>query len=144
MLRPPARQWLAGVVVAVVSVTVVIALVILGSPREARTRRLDVRRVSDLGRISDATTWYRKRHNRLPASVDELLLDPLASAPTKDPTTGQPYEYRVLGPTTYEVCARFERATPDSSDPEPEWGNGLPAWRHGAGRQCFQRDTKED
>jgi type II secretory pathway pseudopilin PulG len=142
--RSPVTQWLVGVVIVVVSVTVVIALVMLGSPREARIRRLDARRVSDLRDLSNAATWYRKRHDRLPASLDELALDPEARTPPRDPITGQRYEYRVLNPTTYEVCARFERATSDSSDQESGWANDLPAWRHDAGRQCFQREAKGD
>ena len=78
---------------------------------------------------------------------DTAVIDPFRVHKTlnincfvKDPVTGESYEYQVLGPQTYAVCARFERADPDSSYPESESGTE-DAWRHGADRHCFQREA---
>ena len=62
------------------------------------------------------------------------------SVHARDPATGESYEYQVLGPNTYAVCARFERGDADASDQEAE-SAAEDAWRHGAGRQCFRREA---
>ncbi len=140
MQLPPGRQLLIGFVIGLVGLAVITGLVVLGSPSEARARRLDERRVAALRRITRATNLYRTRHDRLPASLQELAQDPEVSLLARDPATGESYEYEVLGPNTYAVCARFERADSDASYQEPE-SVGEDAWRHGAGRQCFQREA---
>ena len=140
-MRPPrGTQLLVGFVIGLVALAVIIGVVVMGSPGEARARRLDERRVADLRQITWATNAYRAGHDRLPGSLQELAQDPQASLHSRDPATGEAYDYQVLGPKTYAVCARFERADPDSSYPEPE-SRTEEAWRHGAGRQCFQRDA---
>lgn len=140
MRLPRGTQLLLGFVIGLVGLAIITGLVMMGSPGDARARRLDERRVADLSRITLATDGYRSRHNRLPGSLQELAQDPDMSVPVRDPATGESYEYQVLGPKTYEVCARFERTDPDSAYPEPESGTD-DAWRHGAGRQCFQRQA---
>jgi hypothetical protein len=138
--RPPGTQLIVGFVIGLVALAVISGLVVMGSPGEARARRLDERRVADLRGITRATNLYRTRHDRLPESLQELAQDPEVSVHVRDPATGESYEYQVLGPKTYAVCARFERVDPDSSYPEPA---SVPedAWRHAAGRQCFQREA---
>jgi type II secretory pathway pseudopilin PulG len=138
MPLPPARQIFLGVVIGVVVLAVVTGLLLLGSPGEARIRRLDERRVADLRDITSAIDLYRSRHSRLPASMEELSAEATGRFVPRDPTTRLPYEYHPLGPTTYDICARFERPT----DEESEWF-GDPPWNHGAGRQCFRRETRE-
>jgi hypothetical protein len=139
---PRGTQLLVGFVIGLVALAVITGLVVMGSPGEARARRLDERRVADLRGITRATDLYRSRHDRLPGSLQELARDPEVSVHVRDPATGESYEYQVKGPKTYAVCARFERADPDSSHQElesvPEDG-----WRHAAGRQCFQREAPE-
>ncbi len=54
-----------------------------------------------------------------------------------DPLTGRPYEYRILGPSAYELCAEFERNT-EEDNPRP-----ADFWSHGPGRQCFQLEAKK-
>lgn len=140
-MRPPrGTQLLLGFVIGLVALAIIAGLVMMGSPGDARARRLDERRVADLSRITLATDGYRSRHNRLPGSLQELAQDPEMSVPARDPATGDAYEYQVLGPKNYELCARFERTDPDSSYPEPQSGTD-DGWRHGTGRQCFQREA---
>jgi len=138
--RPRGTQLLLWFVIGLVGLAVITGLVVMGSPGEARARRLDERRVADLRRITYAINVYRTGHDRLPESLRALVQDPEARLRAQDPATGESYEYQVLGPRTYAVCARFERADPDSSYPEPGSGREE-AWRHGVGRQCFQGET---
>jgi len=51
---------------------IVIGLIVIGSPREFRMRRLDQRRADDLGAISSAIRTYRLTHENLPMKLDEL------------------------------------------------------------------------
>lgn len=139
MRLPRGTQLLLGFVIGLVGLAIITGLVTMGSPGDARARRLDERRVADLRRITRATERYHSRLDRLPGSLQELADDAELTLPPRDPATGESYEYRVLGPKAYEVCARFERTDPDSSYPEPESGID-DAWRHGTGRQCFRRE----
>lgn len=141
MRRPPASQVFPGIVIAVVVLAVVSGLVLLGSPGEAHVRRLDERRVADLREIALGMDLYRTKHDRLPDSIGDLWSDPNARLRLRDPITSKAYEYRVLGPNTYELCARFERGTTDPLD-RTEWFDDA-SWNHGTGRQCFQRKARE-
>jgi type II secretory pathway pseudopilin PulG len=116
----------------VVAIAIVAAFRVMGSPAEQRLRRLDERRVEDLNRLSDAIQLYDSRHQRLPASLEEIERDQGTDAARRDPVTQQPYEYRVDGPKAYSLCAHFDR--------ESLREVGFYAtWPHGAGRQCFAR-----
>ena len=105
----------AGIVSTAVVAAVAAGIYLLRSPSEERTLRLDERRVADLVALSGAVDVYWTRHQRLPASLDELR----------------------LADRSYEVCATFER---DSSARERPAGDGV--WAHRLGRQCFPREPR--
>ena len=88
------------VALAVVTVSVVAGLVLVGPPSEARARKLDARRVEDLQRQSAAVDLYRSRRGRLPASLNEASREAGDSQTVGDPLTGRPYPYQVLGADT--------------------------------------------
>src|SRR5690606_26750206 len=94
---------------------------------------LDERRLQDLDTIRAAVNGYWRQSGRLPGSLDEARPGLLAFA---DPVSGEPYEYRVTGEQTYELCATYDRAyTPE----EPQLA--LRFWPHPAGRHCFALDA---
>jgi hypothetical protein len=138
-MRALSRAQIAG---GLLTIAVIAAAAIgiqqIGSPAEERLRRLDERRVQDLAAIADAMDLYWTRHARFPASFDELRREPGANIRLNDPGTNDPYEYRPVETETYELCARFERGSPET---------GLAAvgafWSHGAGRQCFRREVRK-
>ena len=109
-MTPAARGRVAGAVATVAVVGAVAAGVyLLRSPSEERTLRLDERRVSDLMALADAVDVFWTRHQRLPASLEELRSEPVGRLDLNDPGTGNPHEHRPLAPRSYEVCAAFER-----------------------------------
>lgn len=116
-----------GVATVLVVGAVVAAIVVLGGPGEGRARSLDEARVNHLGGLKSQIDTFFAREHRLPASLDELSKRAGFPVASRDPLTSAPYEYRATGPTTYEVCATFQRAS------DPSAG----AWSHRAGRQCF-------
>ena len=128
------KRALAGVLIVVVAAAVTTGIVIIGSPGEERTRRLDTRRVSDLRQISQSVEVYHTRQQRVPASLDELSQEPGLAIGARDPVTGQPYGYRNIDSGSYELCAIFDRETTEvRSD----------FWSHGSGMQCFTLTMKQ-
>lgn len=134
MSRPSGGLILACVATVVVAAAVVGGLVVLGPPSEERARRLDERRSQELRNLTGAVDVYWGRHRRLPATLEELEGEPGIQVVARDPATGQAYEYRALGEKDYELCARFERGSPeDRTD----------TWAHTAGRQCYPLQISE-
>jgi hypothetical protein len=122
--------------VAVVTVSVVTGLVLVGPPSEERARKLDERRVEDLRRLSTAVDLYRSRRGSLPTSLNEASRETEDVQTVGDPLTGRPYPYRVVGADVYELCADFQRGSGTSGTDrrysEPAF------WAHTAGPQCFR------
>jgi hypothetical protein len=131
------RGVVAGLAVAVVAGAVIAGFFIVGSPAEARMRRLDGRRVQDLIDITHTTNAYWSKHEQLPTSLEEMLSGPGAYAQSRDPGTGQSYGYRALGGKAYELCADFQR----ESSEESQFTNRF--WSHSAGRRCFQLEADQ-
>jgi len=121
------------VATAVVGVSVIAGIVVIGSPSEGRFQELDSGRTADLQGIMGATDLFWSRNERLPNALEELAEDPRTSINTVDPGLVQPYSYRILGEDEYELCATFDReSTASPGRPVADF------WRHGPGRQCFE------
>jgi hypothetical protein len=113
-------------------------LVLVGSPSAERRRRLDEVRVNDLTQLKYAVDLYWNREGTLPPSVDALATMPDARfRSTMDPSTSEPYAYRAIDATRYELCATFE--TEDAAG--RPFGDRF--WAHGAGRKCFEVDAQK-
>lgn len=130
------KRTIAAVLLVIVALAITRGIMIIGSPSEERTRRLDARRVEDLQGISQSVEVYRTRHQRLPASLEELAAEPGLSAVQRDPVDGMSYAYRTIDTRSYELCGDFDRETADV--------RAAGFWSHGAGRQCFTLKLKED
>ena len=129
-MNRPSDRALAIVVSVVVVAAIAIGVALIGSPTEARFRRLDQRKARDLDFIANAINIYWREHSKLPESIDDVRLQL-----PYPPFTGEPYDYRVLGTTKYELCARFDR--PSEQAP---YGTFL---AHSRGRQCFPREVRK-
>ena len=127
------KRLLAVVLTVVVAAAVVAGIVIIGSPTEERTRRLDTRRVQDLQQLSQAVRVYHTRHQRPPASLEELSKEPGLATVPRDPVSGLPYGYTSIDSDSYALCGTFDR---DSDVRTASF------WSHGAGMQCFTLNVK--
>ncbi len=129
------RHVVVVVAIAAVGTAVVIGLVRLGPPSEERSRRLDEQRIEDLGRLARSVDLHWTRDGSLPLSLGTLSDAAVPGARFSDPGTSQPYDYRVLGDSTFELCGHFETDWSARSSDE--------FWSHPPGRFCFELDVRE-
>lgn len=129
------RNVVAVVATAAASTAVVVGLVRLGPPSAERDRRLDAQRVEDLGRLARSVDLHWTRDGSLPAALGVLSDATVPGARFSDPGTRQPYGYRVLGDSTFELCGHFETNWSEPSADE--------FWSHPPGRFCFELDVRE-
>jgi hypothetical protein len=134
-----AGRWIAIIASVVVVATIVAAIVVMGPPSTQRLSRLDERRVTDLGNLTQAIQAYREAHDRLPADLPVLAAEPGSRLAIVDPGTAQPYGYAVLGAREYQLCARFDTDTAATMEPPVAWVPG--DWNHGVGTRCFKRSV---
>ena len=141
-------QWL---IIGAVIVATVSGFVIAGSPTSQREVRFDERRVQDL----QSTQWqiisFWQGKQRLPNNLNELRDSISGYIPPTDPQTGQGYEYSVVSPQSFRLCATFQTTNsgnqpggpvkPLSYGPEAIQNDN---WQHDVGRQCFDRTIDPD
>lgn len=134
---------------AIVGITFVWGIFIVGSPAAGREQRLDEQRVSDLRMISEeilnqvyGDARYAPKPvteppvTTLPEPLPVDLMTVAANAQymklsLNDPGTGEMYEYLPQG-TTYQLCAVFSLTRDQDYDI---------FWNHPAGRHCFTVDA---
>lgn len=130
-----ALGWSLGVAAVVIAIaTIAAAIMVMGTPGEQRTARIDDRRVDDLQTLDYAIRAFAEKRSTLPPDLATLAREPGRQLPLKDPESGAPYEYRVTAKGAYQLCAVF---TTDTAQARSAPARG--AWTHGIGRTCFDR-----
>jgi hypothetical protein len=120
-------------VTVAVTVAVVAGLRVLGSPEDERRRKLDDVRQSDLMALRGAVAEHFDRTGRLPRSLEALETRDDREVALADPGGAPPYEYEVLGDSTFRLCATFDYETEVD-----EARFAYDPWAHRAGRQCYR------
>ena len=127
------RTTMAVAVAVVVAAVVVAGFMVMGSPSEARLRRLDERRIGHLRQIARSVALFWTVNDDLPGSLGQLSdVGGVAETPT-DPESGKLYRYRVIDSVRYELCAEFAGSTEGRALRPAE-----KLWSHARGRQCFE------
>jgi membrane protein YqaA with SNARE-associated domain len=128
--RNRARGLAFGIPAAVAVVaTFCIGLAVAGTPSQQRQLEADRARVQDLRNLATAIKTAHDSGPGIPATLEELRLR-RQDVRITDPGTGWPYEYRLQGGSTYELCANFAAGSSENT-----------FWSHGKGRECFQVDA---
>lgn len=144
---PPSRgaRWGA---IGFVTIAVIVAFVLAGSPQSERLRMFDSERVNHLQMIQGEVLSFWQYKKRLPETVTELN-DPIRGFTVPvDPETGMPYRYEVINPLGFKLCATFN--TPVAygttleyrvAKPVSGYGfdGGVGSWNHGSGETCYER-----
>ncbi|MFQ6026970.1 MAG: hypothetical protein ACE5Q6_05570 [Dehalococcoidia bacterium] len=138
---PLGLKLFVGVVVAVVVAAVGVGIFFSGSPGGQRLVRFDERRVSDLQDISVAINRYWENNEQLPESLENLKVPEYFVRSVRDPATEEPYEYGVLEPSLYQLCAVFQT---DVSARRRDFDTPFSqqVWDHGVGRTCFDLEPQ--
>lgn len=147
--RPaPARSVFRYGAIALVAVSILGGFLIVGSPSEARSRRYDSDRVSDLQNIQWQIVNYWQQKGELPNDLTALNDSISGYRAPVDPETKAAYEYIIAGENSrsFELCATFNNRVRGSSQTpminSPD--HYQESWRHDAGRYCFSRSIDPD
>jgi hypothetical protein len=114
-------KLIAGFTSFIVTSCIVSGFFIIGTPATIRTVKLDYQRVNDLDRLQQKIKRHWTKKSRLPKSIDDLL----GTVPN-DPKTSTAYEYKIISPLSFELCAVFQKPNHRSE-----------YWAHDEGRTCF-------
>ncbi|NJM99389.1 MAG: hypothetical protein HC800_21640 [Phormidesmis sp. RL_2_1] len=132
------------VVISAVSVmtAIVVGFWLLGSPSQQRLLSLDRQRVDDLSSIAYELQAQFSGSGADPATpLPEQLPGSLTNRGIAlDPVNAEPYAYRRLSDTTYELCATFATESINLDEAAPAFNNDY--WPHPEGRHCFEVDNK--
>ncbi len=130
-----AALWLWFIVILVL-LTLIMGFHLTGTPNLARNQALDNKRINNLTTIQMEVIHYWQHNHRLPPSLDVLTNTLTGYSVPSDPITQLPYGYRVVSPSTFELCADFSTMSQDRNAYQPNinWN-----WSHPAGLYCFQR-----
>jgi hypothetical protein len=111
-----------------------------GSPLDARGKKFDDQRVSDLSSISNSVESYYRSKNMLPTALADLTGDYYSKNILLDPESSIPYRYEKINDTSYKLCATF--AT--SSDKKNNRGAYyyVNDFEHPKGEHCFDINVK--
>ena len=142
-------KMIAWLVSFVVIISVVAGFFIVGSPAAQRQVRFDEQRRSDLQILQGQIVNYWIQKERLPASLDDLKDSISGFSPPKDPESFADYEYNIITPLSFELCAAFKTVSRDSSKAQlravgpvsypDSLGPYGENWSHDQGRVCFSR-----
>ncbi len=138
-------RWGAALALAVVAVT---GIALAGSPFRQRLAKFDAQKVADLQSIQAQVVSYWSAKDRLPAGLADLTDTISGFKAPDDPQLDKPYEYRVTGVLSFELCADFNLDSADTSKAMPVYYGPLETgdsnWEHPAGRYCFSRTIDPD
>lgn len=114
-----------------------------GSPAQERLRKFDYQRISNLQEIQSQIIFYWQGKEKLPLKLEDLE-DPISGyISSKDPQTGELYEYIIVSENEFKLCANFNLKGDDQySIAKPNAVNNN--WQHEAGKYCFDRKIDKD
>lgn len=92
-----------------------------GAPWAIRGYKLDATRMSDFSSIQEIVQEsYSANQYQLPATLAAVESSTYASYYVsqgifKDPGTGQPYDYKIVSSTSYQLCATFAASSAEEN-----------------------------
>jgi len=141
-----------GAALTLVLAVLVGGFLVMGSPGTQRIKRFDATRVENLKNIQWEVINYWQQRQVLPPDLDALTNSIGGWIAPTDPDTDESYNYEVLGPRTFKLCATFSlpsHGLSESTDALPPYpvrdikeisvGSTEWNWQHDAGRACFER-----
>ena len=159
VLFDPRLKLFASGASTLLLLSIIGGFLIIGSPRSARLVRLDNERIAQLQSIEWQIAEHWQRYKALPVSLEELN-ESIGYVPATDPEN-EPYVYRAVSPTSFELCATFSTGNSVRSGDKQQFGRApyfnpgaTPtridesffikggSWEHGTGNVCFTREIQ--
>ncbi len=144
------KDGLAGIYAytAVILTVAVLAagVIFVESPITTRKKKQDAVVVNYLSILENDINRYYTNNNKLPASLAELAKDEIYAAEKDlaDPVSGEKFEYKIITPTRFELCAGFQESNKeDGTDSAYSYGLDK-SWRHEAGKVCFKKEVQQN
>jgi len=146
--HPEIKYFVWGIVVAVLA-TIITGFFIVGSPKNERLRRFDYERLGRLQEIQSQVINYWRSKEYLPVVLADLNDEISGFVAPVDPETNEPFEYRIIEPDKFELCAKFNLASEEDemkyySEPMYYGKPNSENWKHDAGRVCFERKIDKE
>lgn len=130
-----------------VVVSIIAGFFIVGTPGEQRKQRFDEQRIQNLQNVQNEIINYWTAKKELPQNLDALKNNISGFIPQTDPETKVAYEYNILAPLKFELCANFNTSNKEGKFKDVRsglnYGYNDPYnqnWEHTNGRVCFTRD----
>ena len=138
--RQPAAKFALAGLIGLVLVILGTAAYFAGSPGRNRLLAQDSQRVQDLRDISYKVERFYADNGKLPTSLKDCDVSPATFIENKkDRVSGEPYLYRVVDGTHFEVGATF--ALPSSED--EAGGMDTRFWKHEAEPAVFRIEVAQ-
>ena len=134
------------IILVVVAAVIATGFFLIGSPKEQRLLRFDEQRVQALQVLQGEILNYYQVTRHLPEKLSDIV-DPTRNISIpQDPETGAEYNYQVKSSEDFELCADFNRPSPDVfvSGSRTPYGYSDESWIHPAGHYCFDRPFKKE
>lgn len=128
---------------ALVIISLVTSFFFVESPREARSRKHDQTLISNFDQIDSSLNSYYVENKKLPANLSTLVNEKryITESATKDPSTGEAIEYKVLADKKYQLCATFLTSTIGVN---PNLDFTVTRWPHKAGKECLEQQIFQE
>jgi len=134
------RIFKISVVLFVIGI-IAIGLYFVGSPQQARMKKFDKQKISDLQRLSHFIDGYYRENEKLPDKLEELKQNK-PNLNITDPQTNKEYQYEKIENGKYKLCAEFNNSQTDVKRyyPTPRGGE---KWNYQQGESCFELKARD-
>jgi hypothetical protein len=129
----------------VVIISIVIGVVLIGTPVDQRNRRFDDSRIQSLQNLQSQIVNYWTQKQVLPEALGKLEDSISGFMVPTDPESKQAYDYKVVNELSFELCASFKTDNQDflltdkgvkMTSPYDSFQQN---WNHKAEKTCFTR-----
>jgi hypothetical protein len=150
-LKSNTPKILTAIVAIVVIASIVWGFFVVGTPTDQRERRFDDERISDLQILQSQIVDYWVKKDSLPSSLNHLEDSIMGFVVPVDPSSKKAYEYRIISPLNFELCAVFSKSselsgltTTNVKEYNSPYNSFQQNWNHEAGRYCWTRNIDPD
>jgi len=144
------KIWLSSAIL-IILISIVLGFVIIGSPKSQRLKRLDFEKINDIQQLQSSVVSFWQVNNKLPQGLEEVR-GQYGYFDMNQPDSSKPYEYSIVSPNSFEICAEFNFDSGDQNnynrsimDVDIKYNYTTPSdWSYKEGRSCFTYVINEE